>query len=234
MSEENRIRNVLITGGSAGIGKAIAQKLNREGMNVLVIARNQDKLDQLKRDIDNPEYCHTYTCDVSIKAQLLSTLNHIVQQWSTLDILVNNAGVFIPGSLAEEEDGLYEQTMRTNVDSAYHTTRAVLPTLSKDAYIFNICSTARKVAYKKGGSFCISQISLLGFTKVLREELKGKIAVSAILPGATLTDSWAGTSEPASRFMKAQDIANLLWTAWSMRQHTVIEEIVMRPPLGDL
>ena len=74
---------------------------------------------------------------------------------------------------------------------------------------------------------------MLGFSKALRLELQGKIAVSAIMPGATLTNSWRGTTEPVERFMRPSDVALSLWSAWQIRSHTVVEEIILRPHLGD-
>ncbi len=76
---------------------------------------------------------------------------------------------------------------------------------------------------------------MLGFTKVLREELKTKgIKVTAILPGATWSDSWAGADFPESRLMQASDIAIAVWAAWQMSPAAVMEEVVVRPQLGDL
>jgi NADP-dependent 3-hydroxy acid dehydrogenase YdfG len=86
-----------------------------------------------------------------------------------------------------------------------------------------------------GGSYCISKYAQLGFTKVLREELKeDKIRVSAILPGATLTNSWAGTDLPKERFLDSSSVAQLILTAYKLPQSAVIEEILVRPMDGDL
>jgi NADP-dependent 3-hydroxy acid dehydrogenase YdfG len=107
--------------------------------------------------------------------------------------------------------------------------------LKKSGYVFNICSTASIKAYPNGGSYCISKFALLGMTKVLREELKEhNVKVTAILPGATLTDSWKGTDVPENRFIKPTDIAETIWNAYLLSKNTVIEEILIRPQLGDL
>jgi len=90
-------------------------------------------------------------------------------------------------------------------------------------------------AYPNGGSYAISKFALLGFSKVLREELKpAGIRVTAILPGATKTASWEGTDLPDSRFMKPEDVAEAVFSAWSLSPHSVVEELLIRPQLGDI
>jgi short-subunit dehydrogenase len=106
---------------------------------------------------------------------------------------------------------------------------------AKDGYIFNMCSIASIMAYPNGGSYSISKFALLGMTKVLREELKPHgIRVTAIMPGATLTASWEGVDLPAERFMKPEDVAETIYTAYALSKQSVVEEILIRPQLGDL
>ncbi|HHM20936.1 MAG TPA: SDR family NAD(P)-dependent oxidoreductase, partial [Bacteroidetes bacterium] len=102
-------------------------------------------------------------------------------------------------------------------------------------HIFNMCSIASLIAYPNGGSYTISKFALLGFSKVLREEMKDKgIKVTSILPGATWSASWAGVDLPKSRLMQPRDIARAVWCAWQMEPSAVVEDIVIRPQLGDL
>ena len=149
---------------------------------------------------------------------------------------MNNAGAFIPGKISEEEEGDFEKMIDTNLSSAYHITRSLI-SLAKNskAHIFNMCSTASIMPYVNGGSYCISKYALLGMTKVLREEMKPfGVKVTAILPGATLTTSWEGSDLPEDRFMKADDVAHAVWGAYAMSDHSVVEEIIIRPQLGDI
>lgn len=98
-----------------------------------------------------------------------------------------------------------------------------------------MCSVASIKAYPNGGSYSISKFALLGFTKALREELKPyNIKVTALVTGATLTDSWKGTSLPPSRFMKPEDVAQSIWDIAHLSDNTVVEEILLRPMLGDI
>ena len=91
------------------------------------------------------------------------------------------------------------------------------------------------MAYPNGGSYAIAKFALLGFSKCLRAEVKTfGIRVTAIMPGATFTDSWQGTSHPQDRFMKPEDVADTVYAAYSLSRHSVVEEIIIRPQLGDL
>jgi short-subunit dehydrogenase len=105
----------------------------------------------------------------------------------------------------------------------------------KSGHIFSIGSIAGLTAYANGGSYAISKWAMLGFTKCLREELKNyNIKVTSVLPGATYTASWEGVDIPEERFMKAADVAESVWGAYNLSPYSVVEEIVIRPQLGDL
>jgi NADP-dependent 3-hydroxy acid dehydrogenase YdfG len=230
----------VITGATKGIGRAIAENLAAAGYDIAVCARNAADLEAMKADFAKkfPKITIlTQVTDVRDKNQVIAFATKITNCWSTIDILVNNAGVFTPGNIHQELDGLFEQLMETNLYSAYYLTRALIPLMLKQkrGHIFNMCSIASLKAYPDGGSYTISKFALLGFSKVLREELQTKgIKVTAILPGATWTDSWAGVTLPESRLMQAQDVAKALLAATQLSPSAVIEEIVMRPQLGDL
>ena len=98
-----------------------------------------------------------------------------------------------------------------------------------------MCSLASYKAYKNGGIYSISKFALLGLSKTLREELKPyDIKVTAIMPGATLTDSWQGVDLPENRFSKPEDIAELIYTITHISKLSVVEELIIRPQLGDI
>jgi hypothetical protein len=154
-----------------------------------------------------------------------------------VDVLVNNAGKFIPGTTMEEAEGNLESMIETNVYSAYHVTRGLVAHMKAKAagHIFNLCSIASIKAYPNGGSYAISKFALLGFSKVLREELKEcGIRVTAVLPGATRTASWDGVDLPDTRFIKPEDVAEIIFNAYSISDRSVVEEVIIRPQLGDI
>lgn len=233
--------NAVVTGATRGIGRQIMLKLAENGFNLYFCARSQKDVQDLEDELRKQYPGRTFKgaiADLSEKADVLKFAKMVRQECNELEILVNNAGNFIPGKIAEEKDGTFEQLMHLNVGAAYYLTREVLPLLkhsSKKPYIFNLCSTASFTAYTNGGSYSISKFALLGFSRVLRQELIPEgIRVSAVMPGATFTDSWRGTSLPEERFMPARDIAQHLWDIYSLNKQTVVEEIIIRPLEGDI
>jgi short-subunit dehydrogenase len=233
--------NAIVTGGTKGIGKAIAIKLVKQGFNVAICGRNLQDLKKAEKDIqaENPEVkVYAYQVDLSKKEQTIVFGRKVQDVFNNnIEILVNNAGLFIPGDIHRESDGLLENLMSTNLYSAYHLTRTVLPGMInlRKGHIFNICSVASLQAYPNGGSYSITKFALLGFSKNLREELKQhNIKVTAISPGATMSGSWDGMNIDPNRIMQAEDIAEVLWTAYRMAPQTLIEDIVLRPIQGDL
>ncbi len=232
--------NVIITGSTKGIGRSIAQKMASEGHNVCVCSRNTSDLEDMKAHwaTHYPDTkIYTQAADMSIKAQVIAFGEYAIAEMGTIDVLVNNAGVFIPGLLMEENEGALEKMMETNLYSAYHLTRKVIPHMNTESssYIINMASVASLLAYPNGGSYSISKFALRGFSMVLREELKEKkIKVTTVMPGATWSNSWAGVDLPDSRLMQADDIAEAVWSIFQMSPAAVVEELILRPQLGDL
>jgi short-subunit dehydrogenase len=158
-------------------------------------------------------------------------------QYGVPDVLINSAGQFIPGSVYNEPEGALEKTIEINLYSAYHLTRLLLPKMmeAKRGHIFNICSIASIKAYHNGGAYSISKFALLGFGKNLREEMKPhNIKVTSVIPGAAYTDSWSSSGIDSKRMMEADDVAKMVYAASQLSPQACVEEIIMRPQLGDL
>jgi short-subunit dehydrogenase len=232
-------KSILVTGGTKGIGRAIIEKFALGGFDVFTCARSQHDLEDLKKDFAFKfpgQNIFSQKVDMSVKEEIEAFANE-VKKISVPDVIVNNAGVFFPGSIHSEPEGNFELMMKTNMFSAYYLTRAFTSALieKKSGYIFSIGSIAGLTAYANGGSYAISKWAMLGFTKCLRQELKEfNIKVTSILPGATYTASWEGVDLPVERFMKSEDVADAVWSAYNLSPFSVVEEIVIRPQLGDL
>lgn len=231
----------IITGASKGIGKAVAEKLAMEGFDVAICARNVDALEETAAAIRKQSpgvKVLALPVDMGVKQEVLQFAATVQKEFGAVPgILVNNAGIFVPGAVHEEADGHLEKMMAVNLYSAYHLTRAFIPALkaAKKGHVFNLCSTASHTAYPNGGSYSITKFALLGFSKNLREEMKPHgVKVTSISPGAVLTASWEGFDGPADRLMEPSDVASMIWAAYSLSPQAVIEDIVMRPQLGDL
>ena len=232
--------NALVTGGTKGIGRSICEQLLDQGFNLAFCSRNQEDLDLLSSEW-NEKYPNLkiigVRCDVSEKNEIEHFAQLALKEFQKIDVLVNNAGVFLPGEILEEAEGQLEEMIRVNLYSAYHLTRIIAPAMIKNGsgHIFNMCSIASIIAYPNGGSYSISKFALLGFSKVLREELKPKgVKVTSILPGATWSDSWKGVELPEERLCQPEDVAAVVMCALNMSQTAVIEDIIVRPQLGDL
>lgn len=233
-------KNIVITGASKGIGKAVAAVFAAEGANLFLCSRNEVQLYNTVAELQT-KFSNTNikakAFDLSVKEQAIAFGNWVNETAGTTFILVNNAGSFLPGSVFNEEDGLLEKMMAVNLYSAYHLTRVLLPKMmeARAGFIFNICSIASMKAYANGGSYSISKFAMLGFSKNLREEMKPyHIKVSAISPGAILTDSWGDYDNSSHRIMEASDVASIILTAVKLSPAAVVEDIVLRPQLGDL
>lgn len=230
---------VIITGASKGIGKAIAEQFAASGHTLLLCSRNAkelyDTVAMLQTNFPQ-SIVKGLPVDMAIKEEARKFGVWSLQS-GVPNIVINNAGQFLPGSIYNEEEDILEKMIEVNLYGAYHLTRTVLPFMieAKSGHVFNICSIASLHAYANGGSYSISKFALLGFSKNLREELKPKgIKVTAVCPGATMSASWDGFEIDPNRIMEAEDIAKMVYAASQLSPTAVVEDIIMRPQYGDL
>lgn len=230
---------VVVTGGTKGIGRALVDKFAAQGFDVVTCARNVEDLRLLKKEVEQKtgQSVFVFQADLSEREQVKQFCSEVRQLNRDVDVLINNAGYFTPGTLVSEPEGVLENMIEANLYSAYQVTRGLIDGMirRKTGHVFNMCSIASIKAYPNGGSYAISKFALLGFTKCLREEMKEfGIRVTAVLPGATLTASWAGVNLPEERFIKSEDVAETIFAAWSISGRSVVEELIIRPQLGDI
>jgi short-subunit dehydrogenase len=231
--------NVIITGASRGLGKAIAEIFAENGHHLYLTAVNEVRLYQALEELMSRYPSLTIKAkpfDLSKKEQAQA-----FGEWCLLnaepDVLVNNAGSFAGANVHDEEEGALEEMIATNLYSAYHLTRTIVPVMKekKRGHIFNMSSIAGLKAYPGGGSYSISKFALHGFSVNLREELKEyNIKVTTVFPGAAYTDSWAASGIDKKRFMEAGDVAKMVYAASQLSQQACVEDIFLRPQLGDL
>lgn len=231
--------HVVVTGASRGIGFAVAHRFAQEGHHLAIVARNAGDLTLAKEQLlsAGAAAVHTVVADLSSPEQIAQSVTTIQSIFGQVHVLVNNAGLFLGGTMMGEPAGQFQHLMNTNVLSAYEMTRGLWTQLQNTprAHVFNMCSIASITAYAAGGSYSVAKFALMGFSKSLRlEGMPFGIRVSAVLPGATLTDSWAGVDLPKERFMDPKDVAEAIFMAFQINEHTVMEEILLRPMLGDI
>ena len=233
-------KNIVITGASKGIGRAIAEAFAVAGATFFLCSKNEKLLQETTADLQARFPKSNFLSkafNLAVKEQAINFGKWVNEHCAAVDILVNNAGLFLPGSVYNETDGVLETMIHTNLYSAYHLTRVLLPGMmaEKKGHVFNICSIASLQAYDNGGSYSISKFAMMGFSKNLREEMKPyNIKVSAVYPGAVLTNSWGNYDNSAHRIMEAADIAAMIVAATKLSPSAVMEDIVLRPQLGDL
>ncbi|MGM9512061.1 SDR family oxidoreductase [Larkinella sp. GY13] len=241
---------LVVTGGTKGIGRAVVERFAEGGFDVAVCARSEEDLRQLKHEIEESvaevlegfddaviPTIFPFAADLAQREDVNQFVDFIRSLARPVSALVNNAGVFLPGQIHNEPEGTFELTMNLNVASIYHLTRGLIGDMMKQrkGHIFMMGSTASTTAYPNGGSYCISKFALLGMAKELREEMKPYgVKVTTLLPGATYTDSWAASGLPQARFMQASDVAEVIWSAYNLSAGAVVEEILLRPQLGDI
>jgi short-subunit dehydrogenase len=231
--------NIVITGASKGIGKAVAEIFAANGHQLFLCARGEVTLYNTVNELQTkyPDaVIKAKPADLSKKEEAIAFANWCLAT-AIPDIVINNAGFFEPGSVHNEPEGLLESQLAVNLYSAYNVTRTLLPAMmqQKAGHFFTICSIASLHAYANGGAYSVSKFALYGFSKNLREEMKPHgIKVTAVMPGAVLTDSWGNFDNSNKRIMEAADIAQMIYAASQLSPQACVEDIVIRPQLGDL
>ncbi|MFZ9981735.1 MAG: SDR family NAD(P)-dependent oxidoreductase [Cyclobacteriaceae bacterium] len=229
----------VITGGSRGIGERLIHEFASRGYNISTYGRSEKVLEALKQSVEE-KYgvkVHYQVADASDKNQVKAFGSFCQSLSMPVRVLINNAGRFEPGDLMVEPEGNMRDMMSVNFESAYELTRCLVPLMKADkkGHIINICSVASLKAYPAGGSYAVSKAALMSFSQNLREELKVfGIKVTSVFPGATWTDSWSSSGIPEDRFMPVSDLVKMIWAAHDLSGRSVVEEIVLRPQLGDI
>lgn len=231
----------VVTGAGRGIGRAIVRRLAQGGCSVLFTARTDSELQMLRQELESQYPKQKFSCapfDLGKRDDAAACSAWIREVCGGgLDLLVHNAGEFLPGTLLDEPDGQLMSLLEVNVMSAYYLTRDLADLIkgSRGAHLFFLCSTASIKAYPAGGAYAVSKHALLGLARSLRQELMpAGVGVTAILPGPTYTSSWSGSGMPENRFMPAEDLAELIWTSWKVSPNAIVEELLVRPILGDI
>jgi len=230
--------NVLITGATKGIGKAIAVNMAANGHNLALCARNIIDLEQVKAEIldQYPDIkIIIKATDCSKKEEVLAFADFSLSHLGTIEVLVNNVGLFSPSFILDEDIGTLEEHMKTNLFAAYYLYKKLAPLMKdmQNGFIFNICSVASIQSIVNAGTYCVTKAALLSLNDIMREEMmEHQVKVTAILPGATLTDSWIGTDIPSDRFIQPEDVAIAIQNTLNMSKGANVDRIVIKPTKG--
>ena len=231
---------VLITGASQGIGAAIAKGFARglPGCRLALVARHAKNLGAVTRACERlGADAAAFRCDVSDEASVAAMAQAVAKRFGPVDVLVNNAGKFFGAPFLAMTAADFDAQIAANLRSVFLVSRAIVPAMVKRGRgdVFNMSSIAGRQSYPNGAAYCAAKYGVTGLSAVMRAELKAKgVRVCCIHPGATYSPSWSGSGIPAGRMMPAEDIAAAILDICRLSRRTVVEEIVLRPQLGDI
>jgi NAD(P)-dependent dehydrogenase (short-subunit alcohol dehydrogenase family) len=231
---------VLITGASRGIGAAIAVEFARgiRGARLALVARTERGLDAVARRCRKlGAVAAVFPCDVASESRVAALGAAVRRRFGTVDVLVNNAGEFLAAPYDKLAAADFDRIVAANLRSVFLVCREFAPAMARRGRgdIFNMSSVAGRAAYRGGAAYCAAKFGVAGLSAVLRAELKDRgVRVCCVYPGATVSPSWRGSGVASRRMMPARDVARCFFGAWRLGRRAVVEEIVLRPQLGDV
>jgi NADP-dependent 3-hydroxy acid dehydrogenase YdfG len=231
---------ILITGASQGIGAAIAQVFATElpGVRLALVARNEKNLQATAREcLKLGAEVELFPCDVTKDKAVAAMARAVTKHFGPVDVLINNAGAFTMAPFVKTSVTAFDDMIATNLRSAFLVTHAFLPAMvkRKRGDVFFMSSIAGLGAYPQAAAYCAAKFGVTGLAKVLRAETKDTgVRVCCVHPGATWSPSWSKSGVKPARIMPAEDIARAILDVYRLSRRTVVEEIVLRPQLGDL
>ena len=238
-------KTVLVTGATAGIGAAIADRFAKEGFRVIITGRRQERLENLSQRLKHEHQTETYELAFDIRNQneVEQAIDSLPEEWREIDVLVNNAGLAVgmdPIHEAKIDD--WERMIDTNVKGLLYISRKIMPQMTqrKQGHIINIGSIAGKQTYPQGHVYCASKHAVDSLSKAMRTDLLPYgIKVTQVRPGLVETEfslvRFKGDEEKASKVyegyqpLKPEDIAEVAYYVTTLPEHVVINDIEVTP-----
>jgi len=207
-------RVAIVTGASRGIGRAIATRLAADGRHVVLAARSQGPLDELKSEIESAGgQAATLAVDVGDRAAFAAAIDRVVKETGRLDVLVNNAGITRDGLIMRMTDEQWDEVIAVNLTSAFTACRAAARSMMKNRFgrIVNIASTSGVVGNAGQANYAAAKAGLIGLTRTLARELGSKgVTANVIAPGFIETDMTAVLPDEAKdQVLKAMSVPRL-------------------------
>jgi NADP-dependent 3-hydroxy acid dehydrogenase YdfG len=239
----NRI--IMVTGATAGFGKAIAVRFARNGYNIIITGRRKERLDELEKELLSLGKIKVLSLNFDVRRQsdVSSVIDNLPAEWKNIDILVNNAGLAVGMSHIDKgtiDD--WDRMIDTNIKGLLYVTRAVSPLMvaRNSGHIFNIGSIAGLEAYENGNVYCATKAAVTTLSRSMRIDLlKHNIKVTNIAPGMADTEfsivRFKGDLEKANAVYKgidaltADDIADVIYYCATLPAHVCINELVITP-----
>ncbi len=233
-------KTALITGATSGIGRATAHEFAKQGINLILCGRRQERLDTIKKALEKQTNVYTLNFDVRDKKEVFEAINSLPETFKHIDILVNNAGN--AHGLDPIQDGDlddWDAMMDINVKGLLYVSKAIIPqmTARQSGHIINIGSSAGKEVYPKGNVYCASKHAVVALTEGMRIDLNPfGIKVTAINPGLVETefsqvrfkgDAKADNVYKGYKALQPEDLAEVIYFAVSRPAHVNIADVLM-------
>ncbi|HEV3467809.1 MAG TPA: SDR family oxidoreductase [Pyrinomonadaceae bacterium] len=228
-------KTAVVTGGTKGIGRAIAEALLRVGMSVCVGARNVDEVEGAVRELgaEHEGQVAGAACDVRSYEEVEALVAHAVGEFGGLDVLVNNAGIGLFKAVEETTPEEFSAVLETNLFGVFYGCRAAIPEMRRrgGGYIFNISSLAGANPHPRMAAYNASKFGLNGFSEALMQEVRhDRIKVSYIMPGSVNTAFGGDTpGEDKSWQLQPEDVARLVVDLLGHDERSLPSRVEMRP-----
>ena len=223
----------VITGGGGGIGRAIAEKLARAGMKIVLFGGNHpEKLRETETIVEKYSACLPLPGDLTDGKFTSAAVERVIAELGGIDVLINNAGMALNAPFEEISEEEFDKIMAINVKVPFFLTRKIIPWLKKSecASIINLSSVVGHAGYPMQSAYVASKHALLGFTKSLANEYyKHGIRVHAISPGGVYTDmvKIARPDLSPEGMIMPEEIAEIVWFFLARRGNAVVDEILV-------
>ena len=228
-------KTAIVTGGTKGIGRAIAEALIGEGLTVCISARNQNEIDEAVKQLSKSQTGRAigFVCDVRVYDQVQALINHVVKELGGLDILVNNAGIGTFDTVEETSPEDFRATLETNLFGVFYCCHEAIPQMKKRGrgYIINISSLAGVNAHPRMAAYNASKFGLNGFSEALMQEVRhDNIKVTYIMPGSVNTE-FGGDSpgNEKSWQLTPQDVARVVTDLLHHDDRSLPSRVEIRP-----
>ena len=212
-------------------------RVARVGPNALSSKRSPTSALGPMRSTARSATIEAFECDVSDEPAVAQMARAVTKRFGAVDVLINNAGKFDGAPFLKMSVAMFDAQFAANLRSMFLVSQAFVPAMVRRGRgdVFNMSSIAGLQAYPNGAAYCAAKFGVTGLTKVMRAELKDKgVRVCCVHPGAVWTPSWKFSGFTGEKMMPAEDIARAILGVYRLSRRTVVEEIVLRPQLGDL
>lgn len=225
-------RVALVTGGSRGIGRAIALELAGLGAAVAICGRDRKALEATAAELrERSARVLAHAADVTRAADINSLVSKAESSLGLISILVNNAGVGLFGPVQDKSEADWDLVLDTNLKSAFLVSRAVIPSMMRQGFgdIVSISSLAGKNTFAGGSLYCASKWGMLGLSGCMAEDLRDHgIRVSAICPGSVATEFGRGGKD-AAKTLHPADVARAVAMVLTQRRQSFVSQVELRP-----